>query len=156
MLLQAEAEHRADGSRPTRTATGGRADGRNGVEGLRNPRSNHSFREEDREMVPYCQDSGVGLMPWSPLARGILSRPWQSPASSREQTVRFLRRIIRDRETECDGYISNRVEEVAARRGVSMGLSRYRIKLQGQDRRGLRVRLSEDDIKYQKSRTSRR
>ena len=68
----------------------------------------------------------------------------------------FLRRIIRDRETECDCYIPNRVEEVAARRGVSMGLSRYRIELQGQDRRGLRVRLSEDDIKYQKSRTSRR
>ena len=61
---------------------------------------------------------------------------------------RFLRRIIRDRETECDGYIPNRVEEVAARRGVSMGLSRYRIELQGRDRPGLRVQLGEDDIKY--------
>jgi aryl-alcohol dehydrogenase-like predicted oxidoreductase len=31
------------------------------------------YREEEREMIPYCNDTGVGLIPWSPLARGLLS-----------------------------------------------------------------------------------
>ena len=34
------------------------------------------YREEEREMIPYCHDTGVGLVPWSPIARGILARPW--------------------------------------------------------------------------------
>ncbi len=34
------------------------------------------YREEEREMVPLCRDQGVGLIPWSPLARGRLARPW--------------------------------------------------------------------------------
>ena len=33
------------------------------------------YREEEREMIPYCLDTGVGLIPWSPLARGFLTRP---------------------------------------------------------------------------------
>jgi aryl-alcohol dehydrogenase-like predicted oxidoreductase len=121
------------------------------------------YREEEREMVPYCQDSGVGLIPWSPLARGILARPWQSPASKREQTDRFLQRIIRDREEECDAHIVSRVEEVAARRGVSMSavatawsLSKGACPIIGLNSKArideacesARVRLSEDDVKY--------
>ena len=34
------------------------------------------YREEEREMLPLCQDQGVGVIPWSPLARGRLARPW--------------------------------------------------------------------------------
>src|SRR5262249_45615079 len=34
------------------------------------------YREEEREMMPLCQDQGVGVIPWSPLARGRLGRPW--------------------------------------------------------------------------------
>lgn len=34
------------------------------------------YREEEREMFPYCNETGVGLIPWSPLARGALCRPW--------------------------------------------------------------------------------
>jgi aryl-alcohol dehydrogenase-like predicted oxidoreductase len=121
------------------------------------------YREEEREMMPYCFDTGVGLIPWSPLARGILSRPWQSAASKREQTDRFLQRIIRDRETECDAHILHRVEEVAARRGVSMSavatawsLSKGVCPIIGLSSKArideacenVRVSLSQEDIKY--------
>ena len=34
------------------------------------------YREEEREMLPLCRDQGVGVIPWSPLARGRLARPW--------------------------------------------------------------------------------
>jgi aryl-alcohol dehydrogenase-like predicted oxidoreductase len=34
------------------------------------------YREEEREMIPLCEDQGVGLIPWSPLARGRLARAW--------------------------------------------------------------------------------
>jgi aryl-alcohol dehydrogenase (NADP+) len=33
-------------------------------------------REEEREMLPLCIDQGIGVIPWSPLARGRLARPW--------------------------------------------------------------------------------
>src|ERR1700752_1467090 len=36
------------------------------------------YREEEREMIPLCRDQGIGLIPWSPLARGRLTRPWDS------------------------------------------------------------------------------
>ena len=36
------------------------------------------YREEEREMMPLCQAEGIGVIPWSPLARGRLARPWQS------------------------------------------------------------------------------
>ncbi len=35
------------------------------------------YREEEREMIPLCQSEGIGIIPWSPLARGRLARPWQ-------------------------------------------------------------------------------
>src|SRR3954469_25045942 len=40
------------------------------------------YREEEREMMPLCQDQGVGVIPWSPLARGRLTRPWDQAAST--------------------------------------------------------------------------
>jgi aryl-alcohol dehydrogenase-like predicted oxidoreductase len=36
------------------------------------------YREEEREMLPLCRDQGVGVIPWSPLARGRLARPWDT------------------------------------------------------------------------------
>jgi aryl-alcohol dehydrogenase-like predicted oxidoreductase len=78
------------------------------------------YREEEREMMPYCFDTGVGLIPWSPLARGILTRPWKSSASTRERSDKFLKSIILDRESESDAKTVRRVEEVAGKKGVSM------------------------------------
>lgn len=78
------------------------------------------YREEEREMMPYCHDTGVGVIPWSPLARGALTRPWSCRDTFREQRDRLLRNLIRSRETEVDKEIVGRLQEVATRRGVSM------------------------------------
>jgi aryl-alcohol dehydrogenase-like predicted oxidoreductase len=41
------------------------------------------YREEEREMFPLCADQGVGSIPWSPLARGRLTRPWDDSITTR-------------------------------------------------------------------------
>lgn len=78
------------------------------------------YREEEREMIPYCRDVGVGLIPWSPIARGALSRPFSSRTTTRENTDRMLSSMIRGRETKIDEQIITRVEEIAKKHGVSM------------------------------------
>ncbi|KAH9816350.1 Versiconal hemiacetal acetate reductase [Teratosphaeria destructans] len=78
------------------------------------------YREEEREMIPYCQHTGVGLIPWSPVARGVLTRPWSERNTKREQSDNFLKSLIRKRENEIDKAIIDRVEEVAKKHGVSM------------------------------------
>ncbi|KAJ5168351.1 Versiconal hemiacetal acetate reductase [Penicillium canariense] len=77
-------------------------------------------REEEREMIPYCLDSGVGLIPWSPMARGVLARPWDSRSTVRENTDGAIKMLVRNRETEADKAIVDRVEELAGKKGVSM------------------------------------
>jgi aryl-alcohol dehydrogenase-like predicted oxidoreductase len=47
------------------------------------------YREEEREMIPLCRDQGVGLIPWSPLARGRLARAPEEQATKRSETDRF-------------------------------------------------------------------
>jgi 1-deoxyxylulose-5-phosphate synthase len=49
------------------------------------------YREEEREMAPLCRDQGVGMIPWSPLARGKLARGPQAEATKRSETDRFGR-----------------------------------------------------------------
>ncbi|KAG9197043.1 hypothetical protein G6514_002507 [Epicoccum nigrum] len=78
------------------------------------------YREEEREMIPYCQDTGVGLIPWSPIARGALTRPWSDRSSSRAQTDKFLESLVHGREDQIDQEIIGRVEEVAKKNNVSM------------------------------------
>ncbi|KAL8736020.1 MAG: hypothetical protein Q9166_000582 [cf. Caloplaca sp. 2 TL-2023] len=78
------------------------------------------YREEEREMIPYCADTGVGCIPWSPIARGMLARPWGDRSTTREKTDNYLQRMIRSRETEVDKAIVDRLEEVAKRKGVKM------------------------------------
>jgi aryl-alcohol dehydrogenase-like predicted oxidoreductase len=70
-------------------------------------------REEEREMLPLCLDQGVGVIPWSPLARGKLTRPW-GETSTRSETDEFGKRLYRDE----DKAIVDRVREVAEGRGV--------------------------------------
>lgn len=77
------------------------------------------YREEEREMLPYCKDTGVGIIPWSPVARGVLARPWGSRGTTREATDQFLSMLL-NRENETDKKIVDRVEEVAKRRKVGM------------------------------------
>lgn len=72
-------------------------------------------REEEREMHPMCLDMGVGVIPWSPLARGRLTRPWDS-ATSRLETDEFGKTLYRDDDVQ----IVDAVRAVAEDRGVSM------------------------------------
>jgi versiconal hemiacetal acetate reductase len=78
------------------------------------------YREEEREMIPYCRDSGVGIIPWSPLARGVLAHPWTERSSKREQTDKLLASLVRDAGNDVDKMIVDRVAEIAQKRGVSM------------------------------------
>jgi aryl-alcohol dehydrogenase-like predicted oxidoreductase len=74
-------------------------------------------REEEREMHPYCLDSGVGVIPWSPLARGTLTRPWNS-STGRAETDKFGQTLYRQNE-ESDKQIVDAVATVAEARGVA-------------------------------------
>jgi aryl-alcohol dehydrogenase (NADP+) len=47
------------------------------------------YREEEREMLPQCRDMGVAVLPWSPLARGVLARPPESGSSTRSKSDTF-------------------------------------------------------------------
>ena len=76
------------------------------------------YREEEREMIPQCIDQGVAVLPWSPLARGLL-------AGNRTRTERLTLRANTDPfadglyRPELDFDVVERVAEVAAERGVS-------------------------------------
>jgi len=78
------------------------------------------YREEEREMIPYCLDAGIGLIPWSPIARGALSRPFDSRSTVREGSDRMLKGMIRSSENEIDKQVIGRVEELSKKKGVSM------------------------------------
>ncbi len=71
------------------------------------------YREEEREMLPQCQDMGVGVIPWSPLARGRLTRDWDFE-TARAETDEFGGSLYRDE----DRAVVERVAAVAAGRGV--------------------------------------
>lgn len=71
------------------------------------------YREEEREMLPLCADQGVGVLPWSPLARGRLTRDWDT-ATERSRNDDFGRKLYR----EGDREIVDAVARIAADRGV--------------------------------------
>ena len=73
------------------------------------------YREEEREMLPLCRDFGVGVIPWSPLARGRVTRPWNTQ-TARTDTDEFGRNLYRAE----DERVVEAVELVAQARGVSM------------------------------------
>jgi aryl-alcohol dehydrogenase-like predicted oxidoreductase len=72
-------------------------------------------REEEREMLPLLADQGVGSLPWSPLARGRLARPWGT-TTQRSETDEFGRMLFSD----ADRPIADAVEAIAAKRSVPM------------------------------------
>jgi len=74
-------------------------------------------REEEREMHPFCLDQGVGVLPWSPLARGKLTRDWDE-STTRSETDEFGRTLYGQHE-EGDRTIADAVAAVAGTRGVS-------------------------------------
>ncbi|KXN85848.1 Versiconal hemiacetal acetate reductase [Leucoagaricus sp. SymC.cos] len=74
------------------------------------------YREEEREMLPTLKHFGVGMIPWSPLARGLLTRPL-TEKTTRGDTDWAIGRYLRGAGTE---EIVKRVEEIAKKRGISM------------------------------------
>jgi aryl-alcohol dehydrogenase (NADP+) len=72
------------------------------------------YREEEREMLPLCLDQGVGVLPWSPLARGRLTRDWDA-STARGDTDEFGKTLYRDEDRE----VVERVARLAGRAGRS-------------------------------------
>lgn len=76
------------------------------------------YREEEREMIPLCLDQGVGLMPWSPMARGRLTRP-NGQQTERTRTDLSGQSFFENTE-EQDGRVIDVVEQIALERDVPM------------------------------------
>jgi aryl-alcohol dehydrogenase-like predicted oxidoreductase len=75
------------------------------------------YREEEREMIGLCQSEDIGVIPWSPLARGRLTRPWQSESTKRSQTDKFGNSMYSGTE-ETDHQVVDRLCQIAEKRGV--------------------------------------
>ncbi len=74
------------------------------------------YREEEREMLPLCRDARIAVMPWSPLARGRLTRDWDAP-SARAATDEFGKTLYADT-ADADRRVVDAVAKVAAARGT--------------------------------------
>ncbi|MFZ0021089.1 MAG: aldo/keto reductase, partial [Acetobacteraceae bacterium] len=74
------------------------------------------YREEEREMLPLCAAEGIAVIPWSPQARGRLTRNWDY-SSVRTETDEAFRRLFAKTE-EADRKVIDRVAQVAAARGI--------------------------------------
>jgi 1-deoxyxylulose-5-phosphate synthase len=75
------------------------------------------YREEEREMLPLCADQGIGVVPWSPLARGRLTRDWNA-VTERSESDEFGKYLY-DETAESDRLTAQRVATVADERHVS-------------------------------------
>ncbi|HYA65338.1 MAG TPA: aldo/keto reductase [Burkholderiaceae bacterium] len=75
------------------------------------------YREEEREMIPLCQSEGIGVIPWSPLARGRLTRAWHSEHTKRYETDLFGQSLY-SRTEEADRAVVDRLGKVAEQRGL--------------------------------------
>jgi len=76
------------------------------------------YREEEREMIPLCVHEGIGLLPWSPLARGFLTgsrRRQDKGETTRSRSDAFAHQLYYEEE---DFRVVDRVTEVAGKRGV--------------------------------------
>ena len=75
------------------------------------------YREEEREMMPLCQAEGIGIIPWSPLARGRLARPWQAESTKRSETDQFGKRLYSQSE-EADHRVVDHLGQLSEKRGT--------------------------------------
>jgi len=76
------------------------------------------YREEEREMLPLCADQGVGVIPWSPLGRGRLTRPWDSE-TMRSRTDEFGTNLYA-RTLDADQKVVEAVQRLSEARGTPM------------------------------------
>jgi aryl-alcohol dehydrogenase-like predicted oxidoreductase len=80
------------------------------------PYYNLNYREEEREMIPFCSETGVGIVPWSPMDRGLLARPLNDAKTARGEGDMFSKKLHAGVNPE----IVNRVEKLAAIKGTTM------------------------------------
>ena len=77
------------------------------------------YREEEREMLPLCKAEGIGVIPWSPMARGRLTRRWDADSTLRAETDPLHRSLFAETEL-ADRNVIDAVADVAEARGVPM------------------------------------
>lgn len=76
------------------------------------------YREEEREMLPFCAAEGIGVIPWSPLARGRLARAWDAEPTNRSEKDRYAPRLFAA-VVEGDRQIIDAVGRIASERNIS-------------------------------------
>ena len=79
---------------------------------------NLMYREEEREMIPYCQDTKVGIIPWSPLAGGRLTHPWGTVTERNK--IDGVSPMVWDRSLSKDLPVIENLQKMAYERGISM------------------------------------
>lgn len=121
------------------------------------------YREEEREMNPFCSATGVGLMAWSPNAQGALARPLAQIKNTARGKSETFGTTVAAQMSDADKMIINRTEEVAKRLNVPMAqvsiawsISKGMIPIVGISKmerlddtcKACKLQLSEEDIKY--------
>jgi aryl-alcohol dehydrogenase-like predicted oxidoreductase len=84
------------------------------------PHYNLMYREEEREMLRLCLEEKIGVLPWSPLARGKLARPWSTQGSTNRDKLDKVSEILYARTEAADRAVVDAVEKVAKQRGLPM------------------------------------
>jgi 1-deoxyxylulose-5-phosphate synthase len=74
------------------------------------------YREEEREMLPLCREEGIGVIPWSPLAKGRLTRDWNEQTARSE--IDEVGKAFYAKMAEADRKVVEGVAEIAAKRGI--------------------------------------
>ncbi|MEK4474673.1 aldo/keto reductase [Paenibacillus sp. FSL R7-0048] len=74
------------------------------------------YREEEREMLPLCREEGIGVIPWSPLAKGRLTRDWNEQTARSE--IDEVGKAFYAKMAEADRKVVEVVAEIAAKRGI--------------------------------------
>ncbi|MNP08829.1 L-glyceraldehyde 3-phosphate reductase [compost metagenome] len=74
------------------------------------------YREEEREMLPLCKDEKIAVMPWSPLAKGRLTREWNT--TTERSSIDEAGKNFFPESLEADKKVVERVSEIAVKRGV--------------------------------------
>ncbi|MFL6596065.1 MAG: aldo/keto reductase, partial [Chthoniobacterales bacterium] len=75
------------------------------------------YREEEREMLSLCTEEGIGVLPWSPLARGKLARPWTAAPTERTENDEYGK-VLYAKTQEADRAVIDRLTSAANSRGV--------------------------------------
>jgi aryl-alcohol dehydrogenase-like predicted oxidoreductase len=83
------------------------------------PHYNLLYREEEREMLPLCRSEGIGVIPWSPLARGRLARPWGGAETDRTKYDKYGKGLYGPSEA-ADRPVVEALEALARERGLPM------------------------------------